>query len=405
MTTPNKRSRLNEVTHVWRKNRCISEPVIAVYRQWIPRFVVYCSKEGLNWQTELTLAGVTRFAKSYARLRGADIEYASHGARVALHAWYDGLQRLGETLPEWRPKAESSKLRSSLLREFAASMREHRGNPENTIRKKITHTEAFLEFLRRRRRRIADLALSDLDAYVVKCAKRYAPATVSDVCSTLRSFTRFLRAGGRIPVDLASSVMAPVVRKGAQPHRALPWEDVRRILHSIDRSTACGKRDYALLLLMSTYGLGAGETIRLTLEDIDWRAATLHVVRPKTGVEFMLPLLPAAGRVLADYLRHARPGHARTRHLFVQMQIPHGPLTCSSAVRHQLVKHARAAGVSAPYLGSHVLRHTHACRQMELGTPAKLIGDILGHRDPDSTSAYLRVATERLRQIALPVPR
>jgi integrase len=405
MTTPNQTSRLKEVTNVWRKNRCISEPVIALYRQWVPRFVVYCKNEGLNWQAELTLAGVTRFAKLYARSRDVDIEYALHGACVALHAWSDGLQRLGETLPVWRPTTGPFKPQSSLLCEFAASMREHRGNPESTIHKKITHTEGFLEFLRRRRRRIVDLRLSDLDAYVVKCAKRYAPATVSDMCSTLRSFTRFLMAGGRISVDLASSVMAPVVRKGARPHRTLPWEDVRRILRAIDRSTACGKRDYALLLLMSTYGLGAGETIRLTLEDIDWRAATLHVVRPKTGVEFMLPLLPAVGRVLVDYLRHARPGYARTRHLFVQMQVPHGPLTCSSAVRHQLVKHARAAGVSAPYLGSHVLRHTHACRQMELGTPTKLIGDILGHRDPDSTSAYLRVATERLRRIALPVPR
>jgi integrase len=105
------------------------------------------------------------------------------------------------------------------------------------------------------------------------------------------------------------------------------------------------------------------------------------------------------------YLRHGRPGHVPTRHLFVQMLVPHAPISGSSAIGHVLVKHARAAGVSAAYLGSHVLRHTHACRQMELGTPPKLIGDILGHRDPDSTSAYLRVATERLRQVALAVPR
>ena len=405
VTASDKDSRLKEVMRVWRKNRCISKPAITVYRQWIPRFMDYCNSEQLNWEAELTLAGVTRFVKRYARSRDIDVECALHIARSALRAWSEGLQRLGETLPSWRPTPEPLQYRPSLLREFAADMREHRGNPESTIRKKITHAEGFLEFLRHRRRRIIDLRLSDLDAYVVKCAKRYASVTVADVCSTLRSFTRFLRASGRISIDLAPSVIGPVARKGARPHRALPWNDVRRILRAIDRSTACGKRDYALLLLMSTYGLGAGEAIRLRLDDIDWRAATLHVVRPKTGVEFMLPLLPEVARVLVDYLRHGRPAYARTRHLFVQMLVPHGPLSCSSAVRYQLVKHARAAGVSAPYLGSHVLRHSHASRQMELGTPAKLIGDILGHRDPDSTSAYLRVATERLRQIALPVPR
>jgi integrase len=180
---------------------------------------------------------------------------------------------------------------------------------------------------------------------------------------------------------------------------------VQRILRVIDRSTPCGKRDYALFLLMSMYGLGAGEIIGLTLDDIDWRAATLRVVRPKTRVEFALPLLPAVARALVNYLRHGRPIHARTRHLFVRMKVPHRPLSSAAAVRHRLVEHAREAGVSAPYLGSHVLRHTHAARQMELGTSPKLIGDILGHRDPESISVYLRVATERLRRMALPVPR
>jgi integrase len=179
---------------------------------------------------------------------------------------------------------------------------------------------------------------------------------------------------------------------------------VQRILRVIDRSTPCGQRDYALLLLMSTYGLGAGEAIRLKLDDIDWRSSTLRVVRPKTHVEFMLPLLPAVARVLVNYLRHGRPGHVPTRHLFVQMLVPHARISGSSAVRHLLIKHARSAGVSAAYLGSHVLRHTHACRQMDMGTPPKLIGDILGHLDPDSTSAYLRVATKPLRQVSLAVP-
>jgi site-specific recombinase XerD len=121
-------------------------------------------------------------------------------------------------------------------------------------------------------------------------------------------------------------------------------------------------------------------------------------------VALELPLLPAAARVLADYLRHGRPQHADTRRLFVSLRAPHRPLAASSAVRHILHKHARSAGVSAPYLGSQVLRHTHACRELEQGVPPKTIGDILGHRRPESTSAYLRVATERLREVALAVP-
>jgi integrase/recombinase XerD len=399
------KSNLSKVKEVWRGNRCISKRMIGKYCQWIALFMSYCEKKGLNWEMELTLAGVSRFVKWYARLRDIDADIALSSARSALYAWSEGLQTFGKSLPPWRPTPDPPPSQPLLLREYAAYMREHRGNPENTIRDRIKRTGKFLEFLHRRRRRLVDLRLSDLDAYVMKCSKHYASSTVCNVCSMLRSFTRFLRSSGRISIDLASSVLGPTMRRGAKPHRTLPWNDVRRILRAIDRTIPCGKRDYALLLLMSTYGLGAGEAIRLTLDDIDWRAATLRVVRPKTRVEFMLPLLPEVARVLADYLRHGRPAFARTRHLFVQMRVPHARLSCSGAVRNQLVRHARAAGVSAPYLGSHVLRHTHASRQMELGTPPKLIGDILGHRDPESTSAYLRVATERLRKMALPVPR
>lgn len=284
-------------------------------------------------------------------------------------------------------------------------MRDSRGSPRRTIEWSTDIAAKFCAYLHRRRRHIKSMRLTDFDAYLVKCSECFAPATVAGICSALRSFARFLTANGQISVDLAPSLLRPAVRNGTRPLRALPWDDVRRILRAIDQSTGCGKRDYALLLLMSTYGLGAGETLGLKLDDIDWCAATLRIVRPKTRVEFVLPLLPAVAQSMASYLRYARPVHTPTRYLFVQMCVPHRPLRWAATIRYLLVKYARAAGVSASYLGSHVLRHTQACRQMELGIRPKLIADILGHQDPQSTSAYLRITTERLRQMALPVPR
>jgi integrase/recombinase XerD len=157
--------------------------------------------------------------------------------------------------------------------------------------------------------------------------------------------------------------------------------------------------------MMSTYGFGAGEVIRLRFDDVDWTADTLRVVRPKTGVAFTLPLLPAIARALASYLRDGRPPNTPTRHLFVRMKMPFGPLVSSSAIRHIVVKHARAAGLDAPYLGSHVLRHSNATRQVDLGIHPQVLSDLLGHRDPESISAYVRIATETLRDVSLPVPR
>ena len=328
-----------------------------------------------------------------------------HVAHCALSTWAAARRTLGEELPPWLPATDPLLALSPLLREFAGHLREHRGNPPGTIHKKVTHVGKLLAFLSGHRRRPHQARLIDIDAFLIECRAQYARATAADIACSVRSFMRFMLASGRMTADLAPSILGPIVRPAERPHRALLWEDVQRILHAVDRSTRCGRRDYALLLMMSAYGMGAGEIIRLMLDDVDWRAATVRVHRPKTGAEFLLPLLPAVSRALANYLRHGRPAHAQTRNLFITMRAPHKALACAVTIRHILHTHAQRAGVSAPFLGTHVLRHTHACRQMELGTAPKVIGDILGHRDPESTSAYLRVSIEGLRQMALPVPR
>jgi site-specific recombinase XerD len=396
--------RFTTVVKVWKENRCLKPSSINVYRLWVQRFTVYCNKKKLDETAQLTLAGVFKFSQWYARSHHLDPNVTFSRARSALQTWAIALQTLGEAISPWTTARKSLQLRTPLLREFANHLRLDRGNPEVTIHKKVRHIILFKVFLSKRSRRLQQLRLEDIDAFVIACRKRYARTTTADMCSSLRGFVRFLHMSGRLPVDLASSILAPIVRRDERPHRALPWEDVQRILHAVDRHSPCGKRDYALLLMMSAYGLGAGEVIQLTLEDISWKAATLHVTRPKTGAEFLLPLLFPVARALSDYLLHGRPVHAQTRHLFVTMKAPYKPLASSVTIRHILHTHAQRAGVTAAYLGTHVLRHTHACRQMELGTQPKLIGDILGHRDPESTSAYLRVATERLRHLALPVP-
>ena len=68
------------------------------------------------------------------------------------------------------------------------------------------------------------------------------------------------------------------------------------LLQTIDTSTSVGQREYALLLMMSVHGCGTGEAIRLAMDDPDWSAATLKLMRPKTGVAFTLPLLPPVAK-------------------------------------------------------------------------------------------------------------
>jgi integrase/recombinase XerD len=355
-----------DMLRVWRADRCIQDSSAGVYLLWIKRFRTYCAQRKLDERTELTLGNARRFIAWYARQRHLDPRKLG-GARTALYALTRVYQVMGLDLPAWQTPKRIRAPATALLRAYAEHLARQRGNPQGTISKKLDHVDDLLEHLAQIGKTWRTLTLLDIDRFLVEYSRRYARSTTADMACSIRSFARFLFATGRISVDLAQAVIAPVQRKYACPPRALPWGDVQRLLQAIDRTSARGLRDHALLLLMSTYGLGAGEVIRLQLQDIDWNANTLQVVRPKTGVAFTLPLLPAVAKVLAQYLRQGRPPDAPTRQVFVQMKMPFGPLRSSSAVRHILVKHATVAGIDAPYLGSHVLRHYSACRIMPSG--------------------------------------
>lgn len=289
------------------------------------------------------------------------------------------------------------------MREFVAFRQSLRGLSPASSRQEVRHVEEWLRFVRARGCSLRRIRLREIDAYFIGLRRKLALATVSSIGNNLRAFLRFLHATGRLPVDLAPSIQVPLGEPEPLP-RALPWPEVQRLVRSVDHRTRTGARNHALLMMMSAYGLGAAEVLGLKLEDVDWVARTLVVRRPKTGMTMRMPLLPSVARTLAKYLHEVRPVDASCRAIFLRQQVPPGPLT-NSAIGWIVRRQARRAGIAAPYVGGHVLRHSHARRQVDQQAPPKVISDILGHRNPESTSVYVRVALKRLRGIALPVPR
>ncbi len=388
---------------VWRVDRCVQDACAHQYLRWIKWFRFYVDRFGLEERAELTREGAARFTAWYGQHRRIGPKQMAQ-APTALHALNRVYQVMGLGPPTWSAPLPPIRPAPGLLQEFANHLVHHRGNPPVTVQKRLTHIGALLEYLAGRNTTWSTMALPNIDDFLVRLAQRFARSTVADIAGSIRSFARFLLATGRISVELADSVISPVQPRFERPRRSLPWEDVQRLLRSVDRSTARGLRDYALLLLMSTYGLGAGEAIRLQFNDIDWIAGTIRGVRPKTGVAFTLPLLPAVAEALARYLHDGRPRNTPTRHVFIRVKTALAPLSSSSAVRHIVIKYAKATGLNAPYLGSHVLRFSNAARQVDLGIRPRVLSDLLGHQDSDSISAYVRIATETLRDISLPVP-
>jgi integrase len=157
-----------------------------------------------------------------------------------------------------------------------------------------------------------------------------------------------------------------------------------------------------MLFLIATYGFRTCEIASLTLDDLNWRAGTIGITQDKTNGQLILPLTDAAGEVLIEYLKKARPA-AHSRHLFLRARAPFGPLK-PMAVSEVFHRRVRLSGLDIPFYGAHCLRHSNAVHLLRQGTSMKAIGDLLGHRSMESTSAYLRLSIEDLRSVALPVP-
>ena len=392
------------VIDLWRKGR-LTPGTIVIYLQWVRRFRLYCDKRRLLETEQLTAVGVRRFTHAYTgpRLKGRQSSKESRNlAGNALHAWACALGALGTPLPPWREKHAPPL--PPLLNGYCHYRRAHNGVSERTLVRDIETARGFLGQLRRGRKTIARASLTDVDAFVQKLATRLSKRTIADTCSSLRAFLRFLWMAGRLTADLANGVIAPRYRIDECPPRTLPWSDVQKILRSISRTEAPGKRDYAIVLLLATYGLGAAEVLGIRLEDVDWQAGVLKVRRPKTNVLIELPLLPAVGQALTAYLRWERPPARSVQHIFLRENMPYEPIT-SAAIRHRIRHYARLAGISTKVIGAHAFRHSHASRQIDSGANVKIVSDILGHRSSSSTSVYVRVALKRLRLVALPVPR
>lgn len=281
-----------------------------------------------------------------------------------------------------------------------------RGLAPSTARRHAALIGHFLRFLRHDDgpATLRQLDGAQVEAFLTQAARRLRRASMQKVVAVLRSFLAFAASRGAAPTGVAAAIDSPRVVRAARLARALPWDAVRSLLGGIDRATLKGRRDYAMLLLLATYGLRVGEVAALRLDDIAWRARRLQVPRPKIGAPLLLPLTDEVATALLDYLRHRGPASTH-RHLFCRVRVPSGPLQ-ATGICDAFDASAARAGLRLPGLGgTHCLRHAVAMHLLRRDTSLKTIGDLLGHRSAESTGVYLRLQVEDLRDVALGLPR
>jgi len=354
-----------------------------------------------------------------AYLRGALRRYRrSHGcAPRVMTAWRSshtaGIHQLLRFLRgQWpiapTPRTPQDSWRESLCSELEQWLREWRGLAASSTVAHVDEARRFLSWYVCTRASVAsfnDLQLPDVDEFLKGRCPPLRRVSRKNVTHKLRCFLRFLHATGHIQRDLASGVISPTLYAFESIPSALLPEQVAAVLASArqDRSPS-GLRDHAVLILLATYGLRAGEVARLRFEDVDWRADRLWIRHTKTDARSCLPLVPAVGDALLDYLRDGRPSTA-AREIFVRVKSPFSALMRGSSLYLIVRKRFEAAGVKpAGKKGPHTFRHARAVSLLRASVSTKSIGDLLGHRSVASTAPYLKLASDDLRAVALELP-
>lgn len=296
--------------------------------------------------------------------------------------------------------------RTPAFRKFQAYLsflKNRKGLSENTVRNHRYWVEKFLKFLSSQEGfSLTRVSIQDVDKFILQGGGRYARSTQQLIAGCLRGFFRFLYQSGKTDTDLSYLIASPRCYKLASLPRVLTWEEVNKLLGHVDMSTKAGLRNDAILLILTTYGIRAGEVARLQLDDIDWKKETIRIIPGKTGRELLLPLMPRAGKAVLKYLKHARPA-SKYREVFLLTCAPRRPLK-STNIRYVVARHIRLAGLDSPRQGPHLLRYSFATHLLRSGASLKEIGDMLGHRSPASTHVYTKTATEKLREVALEIP-
>ncbi|MFN8583683.1 MAG: site-specific integrase [Gemmatimonadaceae bacterium] len=312
-------------------------------------------------------------------------------------------QFLHVVLPAFHGRGRSRRRRPlpfpAIAPAFLAYLREERGVSPATIEHYQIHLEALGTYLARLDL-VQPAALSPvvLSGFITDTSPGLCKTSIKSRCGVLRVFLRYLYREQHLPHDLSEAVGAPQTHRLSGIPRAVTWEDVRRMLAQVDRRTVVGRRDYAILVLLVTYGLRGREVAALTLDDVDWRNDRLRVPERKGGHSTAYPLSPIVGQAILDYVQHGRPTTSE-RQLFFRVVAPLTPATCN-VIGCVAARHLRAAGVRVPRMGAHTLRHTCVQRLVDAGLSLKTIGDYVGHRHASSTQIYSKVDVETLRTVA-----
>jgi site-specific recombinase XerD len=357
----------------------------------------------LSWiaRTRSKLADLDeRMVERYLRHRAAR-QSIQPGDRAALKRLLSVLRDSGTISPAVVPAITPQ---DRIFEAFGDYLRTERGLAPKSI---IRHLPVIRRFLREvcpaGAGDLGKISQVDVTRYIQRHARDRSAASGKAMCWSLRAFLRYLHHRGLNPLALAGCVPSIRQWKLASLPTYLCAAQVQKVLDGCDRTTALGRRNYAILMMLAKLGLRAGEIATLTLDDIDWRSGEM-LVRAKGRQRARMPMLSDVGAAVVAYLRDGRPTSS-CRRLFLRLPAPNVGFASGCAITMIAKTALERAGIHGyAHQGAHIFRHSLATELLRRGATLSEIGQLLRHESHDTTRIYAKVDIEALRTLSLPWP-
>jgi len=343
-----------------------------------------------------------RFFKAYplrCRNRGP-LEEHVHRVRYSINRFLDYLRDSGLFDP-----SSGQEIYQPLLDAYLEWMRHYQHASEGTLGVRCHSISQFLEWLgpEATPEGLSKLSSDRIEDFFISYAQSMGRSARRSMQSALRTFLRFCLHNGYVEQSLEYAVPTLRTYKLATVPRGLTDTQAQHVLQCINRNSHVGRRDYAIVLLLYTYGVRGGQVRALQLEDIDWAQNQILFRALKHGKDSRLPLTPEVGESLLNYLQKSRPSYAYP-HVFLTSRAPYHPLPHPNSLSAIVGRYIQAAGIEIPNKGAHAFRHCFATRMLDKGHSLKEIADVLGHRHLGTTFIYTKVEFHALKQVALEWP-
>lgn len=388
---------------ILRKSRYLESTIDRYKKHW-QNFMIFCEENNYPTFSE-------NIGKEYLEYKGIDF-MLMHTKRLSSLEWMitrsirilSDCKLYGKVMSNYRGDRTVHDFKElTPIQDLFKTYSEQNNFSQHTIRTYERYVRYFLTFL-------CDNGIEKVNEIHPKHLVMYAStlaglsnSKIRSALNTTRLIMKLLYLNGYTKEDLREHVPIVSVIKDKKIPSAWSKDDVEKIISVIDRATPIGKRDYAIIILISHLGLRISDVRNLKLNNLNWKEKKIEIIISKTNQLLTLPITEIVGDALIDYLKNGRP-KTDVQYVFITHRPPFEKFGNNNNFFFAIDKYMKKANIVIPKgkkHGVHSLRHSLASILLEQNVSLPVISDILGHLSSDSTKYYLKVDISKLRECAL----